>query len=128
MPLQTNPNKFMVIELFGHKVMLSERTARDQYILAEYSRHKGMNFSEALLQSMVVLQDGLKINIKQLKWYEIIKWLRFKRLFSRKNIMQQLSAQTITDLAYKVLELEGIDIKKKVMNQPQESAEVLQTG
>jgi len=110
--LQTN-NKVCQIELFGRRLLLSERTARDVNKLVEFAKTSSVEHIDLVLQNLVVVTDGLKINIEQLKWWQLWKRLTLKRLLGGQYIHSKLSVNAIISLANKVLELEGIDLKKK---------------
>lgn len=112
MQLQTD-NKVCQIELFDHKLWLSERTARDVNRLAEVAKTSGTDFTDIVLQNIQVCYDGLKINLKILKWWQIVKYIKLRRLISRKKLHAELSVNSIIILAQKVLALEGVDLKKK---------------
>lgn len=106
-------NKVCWIELFNHKLLLSERTARDVNRLSEYAKKADKTFTDAVLQNLQVVCDGLKINVELLKWWQVIRRIKLKRLISRKRLHAKLSVNSIVLLAQKVLALEGIDLKKK---------------
>lgn len=129
--MQSLTNNVIEIELFGKKLLLSERTARDVHALSEYSKTHERNYTEAVIQSLIMLRDGLKINFRVLKWWQIIKLLRLKRLFRKENLLNKLSPRLITELSEKIYELEGVDIadlKKKMTLEMREGLAVtLQT-
>lgn len=129
--MQLLTNNVIEIELFGKKLLLSERTARDVHALTEYSKTHGRNYTEAVIQSLIMLRDGLKINYKILKWWQIIKLLRLKRMLRKENLLNKLSPRLITELSEKIYELEGVDIadlKKKMTQEVREGLAVtLQT-
>lgn len=136
--MQLQTNNITEIELFGKTLLLSERTARDVNALMDYAKKsKGDPFS-GIMNSAVVIRDGLKINLvplenklKQLnsvpvKWYQFKKKKEIKsanaeiaeliELTSVEKIIN-LPIRLIDELSAKVLELEGVDIealKKKV--------------
>lgn len=126
--MQSPTNNVKEIELFGKKLLLSERTARDVNKLIEYSHGKEMNYGDAIIQSVIVMQDALKINFVTLKWWQVIKRNRLKKIISKEYLYNNLSTRQILDLSGLVLELEGVDTKKKVTTEKTEvSAETLQT-
>jgi hypothetical protein len=133
------PTNIIEIELFGKKLLLSERTARDVNALMDYSKkHKGDPFS-GIMNSAVVIRDGLKINFigleeklnqlnnKPAKWYEFKKKKEIKSLSTQVTKLKEITSvdkiinlpiRLIDELSTKVLELEGVDVealKKKVM-------------
>ena len=119
MLLQTN-KKVCQVELFGKTVLISERTALAVNTLSEYSAKNSNGYADLVLQNVVIVCDALKINSELLKWWQIIKKFRYKKLFSEKNIHSKLSVNTLINLAHKVLELEGVDLKKKIISDPGE--------
>lgn len=126
--MQLLTNNVAEIELFGKKLLLSERTARDVNALVDYAKGKEFDYTEAIIQSLIVLRDGLKINFLKLKWWQIVKRWQLKRILSKENLLNKLSTRLIIDLSHKVLELEGVDLKKKMSPEIREGLAVtLQT-
>jgi len=119
------------IELFGKEYLLSERTARDVNKLIAYSKQKKQKtVTDVLIEAAISLEDGLKINWVNLKWWQFIRKFILKRRLSKANLLTQLSPTQIFSFAAKVYALEGIqsdDVKKKrnLVSQISESAEVL---
>jgi hypothetical protein len=119
------------IELFGKEYFLSERTARDVNKLIAYSKQKKQKtVTDVLIEAAISLEDGLKINWVNLKWWQFIRKFILKRRLSKANLLTQLSPTQIFSFAAKVYALEGIqsdDVKKKrnLVSQISESAEVL---
>ncbi len=115
--MQLLTNNFEEIELFGKKVLLSERTARDVEKLRLYSQKTEGSISDSVFQSAVMVRDALQINFKKLKWWQIVKRLWFKKICNEKYLIKHLSERVIFKLSEKVLVLEGVDIealKKKI--------------
>jgi hypothetical protein len=111
------------IELFGKKLLLSERTAGDVNRLIVFSEKiKDKKFTDMIIEASIILEDSLKINYENLKWYEYFKKRKLKKILSKGNIVNSLSAKEIFNLAEKVYELEGIDFKKKVPRKGKKSA------
>lgn len=107
--------KVKTIDLFNQGLLISERTAGDVISLAEMSIDGSAQSS--IYQSVIALEQGLKINIKNLKWYQLIKRYKFNRILNKKYILNNLPAATIALLALEVLKLEGLKVgedKKKV--------------
>src|SRR5574343_575269 len=97
------------IELFGVKLLLSERTAGDLIALMKYDKsNKNDNqIEEALYQAVQDVADGLKINYESVKW-DNFRSKKYKKLLSTKNLINKLSQQQIFQLAEQVLELDGL--------------------
>lgn len=137
--MQLQTNNVFEIELFGKKLLLSERTARDVNALMDYAKKsKGDPFS-GIMNSAVVIRDGLKINLISLedklkalntppaKWFELKKKKEIKSINNEIAEIKEITSvekiinlpiRLIDELSTKVLELEGVDIealKKKVM-------------
>ena len=122
--MQSPTNNVKEIELFGMKLLLAERTARDVNALQKQFEASKDNV-DALLQSAVIVRDGLKINLKPFinnppRWYELKRKKEYKKLSSAVNIEQILTLpiRIIGELSIEVLRLEGIDVdsfKKKVI-------------
>lgn len=127
--LKLTPNTTEIFVL-NEKFLLSERYAEDVNALAEYARGKELNRIESLSQAVMTVTSALKYNYTLLKWYELRKRFKLKKLTNQGFLIKHLSERNIYDLAFRVLELEGIDAKKKVMteeNPVPESQEELQT-
>ena len=137
--MQLPTNNVFQIELFGKKLLLSERTARDVNALMDYAQKSKDDPFAGIMNSAVLIRDGLKINLiplenklKQLtsvkvKWYDFKKKKEIKSLNAEIAELKEITSvekiinlpiRLIDELSMKVLELEGIDIlalKKKVM-------------
>lgn len=137
--MQLQTKNVFEIELFGKKLLLSERTARDVNALMDYAKKRTGDPFSGIMNSAVVIRDALKINFIQLedklktlsihpaKWYEFKKKKEIKLISDEIAELKELTSvekiinlpiRLIDELSTKVLELEGIDIealKKKVM-------------
>ena len=91
------------IEIFGKKVILSERNAQDVLNLAEYSGSQKMTPSLSVQISAVAIRDSLKYGVK---WYE--------REYSVKKLLKGLTSKELFEFMKMILELEGVETKKKV--------------
>ncbi len=129
--MQSLTNNVKEIELFGKKLLLSERTARDVHALTEYSKKHGQNYTEAVIQSLIMLRDGLKVNFLVLKWWQLIKRFKLKRMLRKEFLLNNLSPRLIMELSDQIYELEGVDVKdlkKKITPEVREGLAVtLQT-
>lgn len=112
-------NKTKKIELFGLNLLLSERTVKDNAAInalaIEARAFSDSNFQIVMLQHISLILSALKINFKLLKWWQIFRYIELKKKLSSKYIMNNLSVQSIYKLVDTVLELEGVDLKKKIM-------------
>lgn len=130
--LKLTPNTTEIFVL-NEKFLLSERYAEDVNALAEYARGKELTRIESLSQAVMTVTSSLKYNYTLLKWYQLRKRFKLKKLTNQRFLIKHLSERNIYDLAFKVLELEGVervDSKKKVMTENHtvpESQEALQT-
>lgn len=103
------------IELFGYKLLLSERAAIDIFALDDFIPKLAGDAPSNLLYYATIVSDAVKINIKNLKWYQFYRKIKFKRLFTQSELIKRLSYQDIIDLTEIVFRLEGIESKKKVV-------------
>ncbi len=106
------------IELFGRELLLSERYAFDVFEMIEFSREQdGTDPTVYMYQSAKVVESALKINIRNLKPYQFLKRLTYKRILSANNLLKKLSPKEIMELSKEVYKLEGYEetdnIKKK---------------
>lgn len=111
-------NNVIEIELFGQKLKLSERTARDVNALQSYAQKARTNSFDSVMQSAVIIRDGLKINLLPFeddppKWFDL---KRKKRLRELKNLITverllSLPIRSIYELATEVLKLEGLEVE-----------------
>ncbi len=137
--MQSLTNNVIEIELYGKKLLLSERTARDVNALMDYAKKSNDDPFSGVMNGAVVIRDALKINLipleNKLKILQILpaKWYEFKKKkeikltqneiaelkeFTSIEKIINLPIRLIDELSTKVLELEGIDVgalKKKVM-------------
>lgn len=122
--MQLLTNNVKEIELFGHKLLLSERTARDVNSLQKYAEGAVKDNFDGVMQSAIIIRDGLKINLlpferKPVKWWEFKRKKQLQKLLSIINAEKILSLpiRVISDLSLEVLGLEGLDVeslKKKI--------------
>lgn len=122
--MQLLTNNVKEIELFDTKLLLSERTARDVNSLQKYAEGVVKDSFDGVMQSAIIIRDGLKINLlpfeqKPVKWWEFKRKKEFGKLLSIINAEKILSLpiRVISDLSLEVLKLEGLDVenlKKKI--------------
>ncbi len=98
--------KVKTINLFDRELQISERTAGDVIALSEMQTDK--TAKNSIYQSVMVIEQGLKINLKELKWYQFIKKYKLKRILSRSYILNNLAASIIMEIAMEILILEGL--------------------
>lgn len=136
--MQSLTNNVKEIELFGKRLLLSERTARDVNALQKHSSEGLKDNFDALIQSAIMVRDGLKINLfefegKQFKWWQFRAKKKFLELSSIVNTEKILSLpmRVISELSLEVLKLEGIDVaavkKKMILEEREGLAVTLQT-
>lgn len=117
--MQSLTSNKIEIELFGKKLLLSERKAINVNSLnAKAGELDGLKFS------LIVIRDGLRINLVPFennppKFYEFKRKRELRKLNSIISLEKliELTFKQIEELMYKVYELEGLDIdslKKKV--------------
>ncbi len=107
-----SPTKIKVntalIDLLGEKVLLSERTAYDT-ILSDKLETTAQSEKEYIRLYSMVLGDALKINWKNVKWFQLkrrLKSLLLWNKFKSEKLFKKLSPESILSLAKKVYELE----------------------
>ncbi len=123
--MQSRTNNVKEIELFGKKLLISERTARDVNALQKYASESNKDNFDGVLQSAIVIRDGLKINLLPfvnipIKWYQHKRKKDLKELQSIINVEKilSLSIRVIGELSLEVLKLEGVEVealKKKMI-------------
>lgn len=104
------------VELFGRKFLISERNAGDVLSSIQLIKSKpqsGQDYSAIVFNALVILEQALKINITSLKWYNIIKKFKYKRMLSKKYLLDNLNAKYIFELSVQVYELEGLKVESK---------------
>jgi hypothetical protein len=98
------------VEIFGKKVLLSERNAFDVIILSERAKEMKLDAISSHYINCEAINDSLKIDLKGFKYF--LRWkFRIKKLF------KNLTYKEATELANVVSDLE--DTKKKVAQEKQ---------
>ncbi len=107
------------VDILGHSVKLSERSAQDVLDLQEFAGKREMDPATSIYVSAVSIHDSLKfwMNRNFLRWY-------YNWKFSIKKLMEGLTANEIFELAGKVSVLDGY--KKKVAEEEPQSDGVSQ--
>lgn len=97
------------VKLFTNEkeLLISERTAGDVLSFSEFSGKIEDSNINHIYRAATMIEDGLKINFKKLKWYEVIKRLWYKRILNKKYLINNLTSQQISELAKEILILEG---------------------
>ncbi len=101
--------KTLPIKLFGEDLLLSERLAKDVnklYSLAKSKKEK--EYSDILFETVIIVSDSLKLNIRNLRWYQLIKKYRIRKYSQPKYLLANLSSAEIFNLAQEIYKLEGI--------------------
>jgi len=112
------------IELFGKAFLISERKASDvNKMILFATQNQEKDYFGFMYQNAVVISDALKINIERLKWYQIFKRFKYKRILSYKYLIDKLTQNQFVELPQKIYELEGIPVpsSKKKVNTNQEA-------
>jgi len=112
------------IRLFDNKkeFLLSERTAGAVLSFSKFSDGLEETNLNSIYRASVIVEDGLQINMRNLKWYQFIQKFFISREIGKKNLITKLTSKQILELAKEVLILEGFkfdevkkpDSKKKV--------------
>ncbi len=109
--------KSKTIDLFGVRAELTERSAGDVNRLIEFSKRKQeKDYSDFVIEASVVVADALKSNYENLSALQYFKKRKLQKLFSKENLLKNLSASQLFELAAEVYKLEGVEVdaKKKV--------------
>ena len=102
------------IELFGLKLVMSERSAGDVIALSKFANENDEQTIENIIyKSLQIIDAALICNYKHLPWYMYFKKRKLQSLFSPKHLINNLSNAEIFDLAEQVLILEGLVPQKK---------------
>lgn len=105
------------IEIFGFGLKLYERTAKEVYDLIEII--KADNEAHTPLTSYIyaamMINQSLKPNLNNLKWYQIFKYFKIKKIIEPKYLIKNLSFNQINELADSINSLELFDSDKKKM-------------
>lgn len=132
------------IELFGEKLILSERLASDVLAFSEFVKNNSdeKTVGLALYQASLIVESGLKVNKKEIPevpkatsiWQKIIRWLGLDKAYKEAKkiiaetiafnlklladyILNNLTQKEIFDLVKQVYELEGINIEKQSLDE-----------
>lgn len=105
------------VQILGESFILSERIVIDGLVLKQFDKTT-MFKTDSLLQFQraKILSDGLKENIKLLKWWQVIKARRLSKKLSPDYLLSHLRKSELKSLSEDVLILEGVDpdeFKKK---------------
>lgn len=108
--------RFENIELFGQKLILHERIASDvhdfnDFVKSEFGNKK-INVIEHAVLCVDVIQDALKANIEQLKWFNFIKKRKYKKILSSQFLLKNLSVEKRNKLFMKIIE--DLELTEKI--------------
>lgn len=103
------------IKILNENLLLSEREALDVITLGAFSKRqvKGFTMSVLIFEAAIVIYDGLLINIRRLKWYQIRNQIVFRWKIRQSYILKKLSCSEILAYARSVYDLEGLDLDEK---------------
>jgi len=102
------------IELFGLKLVISERNAGDVIALSKFANENdGQTLEDIIYKSLQIISAAMIYNYKHLPWYMYFKKRNLQSLLSPKHLLNNLSNAEIFNLAEKVLILEGLVPGKK---------------
>ena len=95
------------IEFLGKKMLISARSANDVFLIDSLNRRNGksQNIQDFLLKHIIIIQDGLKINARN-----ILSKIIFKIKYSHKKLIKKLSEREIYFYSKQILELENNDV------------------
>ena len=99
------------VELLGYKVELSERNAKEVLDLTAFIEGQNVDAKLVFFINARVLEDSLIFWVREQNFFK--RW-KFKRIFNAKNFIKKFTSKELEDYATMVLELEGVDVKKKL--------------
>ena len=98
-------------KIFDIDLKLSERSTQEVYNLAEFTLSLGdMNAMKGMKVTTILLNQSLNYWIDSKNYF--IRWY-YRRKLSVKRLSKGLSPKEITELAEKVMILDGNEVKKK---------------
>jgi len=112
--------KKIQVEIHDQSVTLSERSIKDQRELAEAVKGRDLKNDQNIMiaATFAMIRDGLQINIRRLKFWQIIKKRQLNKLFSN-NSLFLLPGSLISDMVKQLEEWEGAtEDEKKKKEQP----------
>lgn len=112
------------VEILGEQVVLSERSAQDIFTFLEMVNDldkqkipiKGATdeqdeYFKGIYINAYIIETSLSYYYYGLKFYQIFKKIRLKRKLRRKNLIDKLSVNQLTDYAKIIVsDLEGLNI------------------
>ncbi len=120
----------MKIKIDEDELILSERAAQDVFDLANYhEKHQdnSLNYNLVIMASVIeqslsktVTNSGWERELKKCKWYQfrnkkrLKEQINFYKKYNVKCLLSLLSVSQLSEIYFKVLELEGADLKKKI--------------
>lgn len=99
------------IELFGNKVIIAERNQFDSLELMAFTEGKEIDLRMVSFVNARVVCDSLSFGFAKMNF---LKRFFLKRKYTVRKLIEKLSANELSAIAGEVLELEGVDLKKKV--------------
>lgn len=104
------------VTIKGQELFLYERNAKDVLDILELIKSKEeFDMTENIFVNVQVLLSSLRPNFDSLKWFQILKRFKLKKMFTYKWFANNLSISEISSLSLIVSRLEGADNKKKVV-------------
>lgn len=97
------------IEISGLRLGLYPRRTLDVVLLAEYSREHDSEI-DRLYQVTYIVRDGLKPNLTDCKWWQLIRKFRIKKLLSLQYLMKLYNLSELNTIASIILKLEGVEV------------------
>lgn len=117
------------IELFNKQLILHERFMKDKFDLEQAVKESGSTALTLAGYYVQLVADALKLNYINLKWHQVIKKHKLKKLLAPQNLYKRLGGTQIIELVKDTLRLEGateddldemFSVKKKVQKQPEQ--------
>ncbi|HEX2866553.1 MAG TPA: hypothetical protein VHO03_05905 [Ignavibacteriales bacterium] len=103
------------ITILGERVVISERNSIESYGLYGWEqRHKGDAITNLVIPAGVISRS-LEPYYKSLKWYQVIKKRKVKKMLDINWLNNNLPVSVILGIFYEIQELENEGLKKKTM-------------
>lgn len=104
--------KSVVVLLFDMEFVLYERTAEDVKVWEDFlaSRKDDLESGDSFVSAIgmfMIIQDALRPNITNLKFWQVIKKQKLKKLFQTRSLLKNLTTNQITECWQKVRKMEG---------------------
>ena len=104
------------VDLFGRKVIISERGTRDVQEMMEFTRQSEDKMNDAIVLSLhlLILEAALKDNLKRVRFPFQFKRKKWNKMFAYESL-ESISPRYASELATEVMKLEGHSVDGEVV-------------